>query len=76
MVSTIECDECGNRFQVDHDLAYSPPSDWTLHDVSEDRVRHGYVNGKSIFDGSCSIQNGKTLCISCTKVADSQDENA
>lgn len=76
MISTIECDECGVHFQVEHDLAYSPAAEWSLHDIAEDRVRGGLVKGKSLFDGSCSAQGGKMLCIPCTDAADSQDESA
>ena len=72
--SVIECDECAARFTVLHDPAYSPPADWSLWDVAEDAVRGGYVEGKSIFDGSCSVQDGRMLCIPCTRRADAADE--
>ena len=68
--SAIECDGCGARFAVDHDPAYKPPSGWSLWDVAEDAVRGGHVDGASIFDGSCSVQDGQTLCIPCTQKAD------
>lgn len=68
--SEIACDECGSRFKVDHDLAYKPPSGWSLFEVAEDAVRGGYAAGKSIFDGSCSVQDGSMLCIPCTRSAD------
>ncbi len=68
--SEIQCDDCGSRFQVEHDAAYRPPAGWALWDVSEDAVRGGYVHGLSIFDGSCSVQDGRMLCIPCTRAAD------
>lgn len=76
MKSVISCDECGTRFSVEHDLAYRPPTGWALHDVAEDAVSGGRVEGKGILDGSCSVQSGKMLCIICTDAADSQDESA
>jgi len=68
--SVVSCDNCGATFKVDHDPAYCPPEGWSLFDVAEDAVRGGYVHGSSIFDGSCSVQNGSMLCIPCTRAAD------
>ncbi len=68
--STVSCDGCGTHFKVDHDPAYKPPAGWSLFDVAEDAVRGGYVLGSSLFDGSCSVQNGSMLCIPCTRAAD------
>lgn len=77
--SVIECDGCGVQFGVEHDPAYVPPAAWSLWDVSEDAVRGGFVIGKSIFDGSSSVQDGQMLCIECTRKADAanpEDEAA
>lgn len=74
--SIIECDACGTHFGVDHDPAYTPPPLWSLFDVAEDAVRGGTVSGKSFLDGSCSVQGGQMLCITCTDAADSADEAA
>jgi hypothetical protein len=69
----IECDGCGERFDVDLDAAYKPPASWSLWDVAEDAVRGGHVSGKcSLFDGLSSVQDGKMLCIPCTQKADEE----
>jgi hypothetical protein len=70
----IECDNCGSQFEVRLDPARNLPSGWSIFDFAEDAVRGGYVVGKSIFDGSCSVQNDQMLCITCTRAADNQKE--
>lgn len=71
--STVACDDCGDRFEVDHDLARSVPAGWAVYDVAVDAVRGGLVHGKSLFDGSCSVQHGRHLCIQCTRDADESE---
>lgn len=72
----IRCDECGAGFAVDLDAAHKPPAGWSLWDVAEDAVRGGQVFGKSIFDGSCSVQQGRMLCIPCTRAADAEEDQS
>lgn len=70
----IECDECGVHFATDMDAARTVPTGWSMWDAAVDTVRGGYVNGASVFDGSCSVQDGRMLCIGCTRKADAEDD--
>lgn len=70
----IECDECAVHFASDMDAARTVPTGWSLWDAAVDTVRGGYVNGTSVFDGSCSVQDGRMLCIECTRKADAESD--
>lgn len=72
--ASIECDECAKRFAVNMDPARTVPHGWSLWDAANDTVRGGYVNGASIFDGSCSVQDDRMLCIECTRKADENED--
>ena len=72
ITAPIECDECGAHFATDMDEARTVPSGWSLWDAAVDTVRGGSVNGSSIFNGSCSVQDGRMLCIECTNKADAE----
>lgn len=74
ITTLIECDECGVHFAIDMDAARTVPTGWSLWDTAEDAVRGGYVNGASVFDGSCSVQDGQMLCIECTRKADAESD--
>jgi transcription elongation factor Elf1 len=71
--AAIDCDECGVRFQTDIDPATAVAGYETVFDVAIDSVRWGYVHGGGVAE-NCSVQDGRTLCPSCTDSVDAEDD--
>ena len=76
VIAKIECDECGVHFSVEVDPACGPVRRWSVWDYAQDAVRGsvGYENKIRSGDGLSSVQAGKMLCGTCTKVADDADK--
>lgn len=65
----IECEGCGNPFQVKIDEGMSLDRFGDLMDVAADAVRAGYVPGGGIVH-TCSMQHDMPLCPDCTTKTD------
>jgi transcription elongation factor Elf1 len=60
--ATIECDACGNTFQVDLDPAEKVDAQTSIMDRIEESIKDDFMTS--------SIVDGLHLCQKCTKVAD------
>lgn len=77
------CDGCGEKFSVDLDPAYRPPTHWSIDDVAVDCVRGAVgveLDKASDCTGLTSVQGDKqVLCPRCTHIVDTyvtEDRNA
>lgn len=76
IMAKIGCDGCGRQFTVEMDPGRGPTEGWSVFDYAEDAVRGGVIvtpHGSSRsgeLPGSCSVQDDKMLCGTCTRVAD------
>jgi len=69
VIAYFACDECGRHMIAELEADYVSPTNQAIFDIAEDFLHGGRDDG-SVGMGMTSVQDGKHLCIVCTKEAD------
>ncbi len=66
ITAKFTCDECGGLMVAEIEPTRKVPAEWTAFDLAEDYLRCGCGPGLAM----TSVQEGRHLCVACTKKAD------